>query len=121
MGIFYSQRQRVYADVTALPKTGMIMAVKGGKAHVTVFTRKRTAPGAGRLEVKQAFATCAHDTMGEPNRRERNAKIKACMEKKGLKTGVYHRKSKAKPGSPLYGKVYTVETLKKEAVVTPAK
>ena len=105
MGIFYSQRKRVYVE--PLIQTGMIMAVKGGKAHITVFRRKRSAPGAGRPEVKAAFAGCAHETLGEPNRLKRNAKIKACMESKGLKTGVFHRKSRAKPGSPLYGKVYT--------------
>jgi len=109
MGIFYGQRQRVYVDVTALPKTGMIMAVKGGKAHVTVFTRKRTAPSAGRPEVKEAFTACAHETLGEPSRIKRNEKIRACMKSKGLKTGIIRKKSKAKLGSPLYGKVHVLK------------
>ncbi|MHA1667579.1 MAG: hypothetical protein ACTSUR_02880 [Candidatus Heimdallarchaeaceae archaeon] len=107
MGIFYSQRKRVYVRPDELPKVGLIMAVRGGKAHVTVFTRKREAPGAGRPEVKEAFSGCAHATIGEPNRLKRNASIRECMKAKGLKTGIYHRKSRAKPGSPLFGKVYT--------------
>ena len=108
MGQFYSQRPREYVDVANLPPAGLIMAVKGGK-HVTVFTRKRTAPGAGRPEVKEAFAGCAHATIGEPNRLKRNAEIRKCRLAKGLRTGVYRRKSRAKPGSPLYGKVYEVK------------
>ena len=108
MGQFYSQRPRVYAEVEKMPALGMVMAVKGGK-HITIFTRKRTAPGAGRLEVKEAFTGCARKTIGEPNRLKRNVEIKKCMEAKGLKTGVYHRKSRAKPGSPLFGKVYEVK------------
>jgi len=113
MGQFYSQRPRVYAEVEKLPALGMVMAVKGGK-HITIFTRKKTAPGAGRPEVKEAFAGCAHATIGEPNRLKRNAEVRKCMLAKGLRTGIYRRKSRAKPGSPLFGKVYEVR-----AGVTP--
>ncbi len=86
-------------------ETGQIQAVQA-KKHVTVFTRKPSAPGAGRPEVKAGFTECAKTTLGIANRNERIAKVKSCMLGKGLKTGVVRRKSRAKPGSPLYGKVY---------------
>ena len=85
---------------------GQIQAVQA-KKHVTVFVRSPSAPGAGRPEVKAGFTACARETLGIENRQERNAKLGSCMRGKGLKTGVYHRKSRAKPGSPLFGKVYT--------------
>jgi hypothetical protein len=86
---------------------GQIQAVQA-KKHVTVFQRKPSAPGAGRPEVKAAFTECANRTLGTPNRNDRIAMVKDCMLSKGLKTGVIHRKSRAKPGSPLYGTVYTL-------------
>lgn len=91
----------------SMPPTtvGQIQAVQA-KKHVTVFTRSPSAPGAGRPEVKAAFTECAHDTIGEPDRNKRIARVRTCMEAKGLKTGVIRRKSRAKPGSPLYGHVY---------------
>ena len=88
-----------------LPPVGQIQAVVA-KRHITVFSRSPSAPGAGRPEVKAGFTACAHATLGEPSRIERNIKLKHCMEGKGLKTGVIHKKSRAKPGSPLYGHVY---------------
>jgi len=88
------------------PPPGQIQAVQA-KKHVTVFTRSPSAPGAGRPEVKAAFSRCAATTLGEPDRIERNVKMKSCMEGKGLKTGTFHKKSRARPGSPLYGHVYT--------------
>jgi|GEM_PF-1335381 len=109
MGLFYGQRQRVYISPELVPSPGMIMAVKGGKAHITVFRRKRTAPGAGRAEVKEAFTACAHETAGEPSRLKRNEKLAACMKAKNLKTGIIRKKSKAKVGSVLYGKVYVLK------------
>jgi hypothetical protein len=129
MGLFYGQRQRVYISPELVPSPGMIMAVKGGKAHITVFRRKRTAPGAGRAEVKEAFAGCAHETAGEPSRLKRNEKLRACMLAKHLATGEFRKKSRAKLGSPLYGRVYVIkegklvgkEEVKKEAVTVPAK
>lgn len=84
---------------------GQIQAVQA-KKHVTVFARKPSAPGAGRPEVKAAFTECAKTTLGTPNRNDRIAKVKSCMSAKGLKTGIIRRKSRAKAGSPLYGKVY---------------
>lgn len=87
--------------------TGQIQAVQA-KKHVTVFLRSPSAPGAGTPKIKSAFTACAATTLGVANRNERNDKMKSCMEGKGLKTGVYHRKSRAKPGSPLFGKVYTM-------------
>jgi len=89
-----------------MPPTGQIQAVQA-KKHVTIFTRSPSAPGAGRPEVKAAFTECAQATLGIPNRNERIAKVQSCMLAKGLRTGVYRRKSRARPGSPLYGKVYT--------------
>jgi hypothetical protein len=91
----------------ALPQPGQIQAVQA-KKHVTVFQRSPSAPGAGSPKVKAAFTQCAAQTLGVANRNERNDKMKTCMESSGVKTGVYHRKSRARPGSPLYGKVYTL-------------
>jgi len=88
-----------------LPPVGQIQAVLA-KRHITVFTRSPSAPGAGRPEVKAGFTACAHATIGEPSRIERNIKVKSCMEAKGLKTGIIRKKSRAKPGSPLFGHVY---------------
>jgi hypothetical protein len=90
----------------ALPQAGQIQAVQA-KKHVTVFQRSPSAPGAGRPEVKAAFSRCAGQTLGIEDRSDRNVKVKQCMEAAGVKTGVYHRKSRARAGSPLFGKVYT--------------
>ncbi len=93
--------------LTAMPPPpGQIQAVQA-KKHVTVFMRSPSAPGAGRPEVKAAFTACAAETLGIEKRADRNVKLKSCMEAKGLKTGVFHKKSRARVGSPLYGKVYT--------------
>jgi len=93
--------------LTAMPPPpGQIQAVQA-KKHVTVFERSPSAPGAGRPEVKAGFTACAHETLGIEKRQDRNVKLKSCMEAKGLKTGVYRKKSRARIGSPLYGKVYT--------------
>ncbi|GAJ22082.1 unnamed protein product, partial [marine sediment metagenome] len=77
------------------------------KKHVTVFMRSPSAPGAGRPEVKAAFTACAAETLGIEKRSDRNVKLKSCMEARGLKTGVFHKKSRARVGSPLFGRVYT--------------
>ena len=108
MGMFYGQRSRVYLEPSAIPSKGMIMAVAAGK-HITVFERKKTAPGAGREDVKAAFAKAAKATLGEPNRLKRNEAVKKAMEASGVKTGVIRKKSKARLGSPLYGKVYVLK------------
>ena len=89
-----------------MPQAGQIQAVQA-KKHVTIFSRSPSAPGAGTPKIKGAFTACAAATLGIEKRVDRNAKMKDCMEAKGLKTGVYHKKSRAKPGSPLHGKVYT--------------
>lgn len=89
----------------ALPQPGQIQAVQA-KKHVTIFQRSASAPGAGRSEVKQAFSECAAQTLGTADRMARNAQMESCMRARGLKTGIYRRKSRARPGSPLYGKVY---------------
>lgn len=86
---------------------GQIQAVEA-KKHRTVFARSSRAPGAGRPEVKGAFTECAHTTLGEPDRNKRIAKVQNCMKARGLKTGVIRKKSRAKPGSPLYGTVRTI-------------
>ena len=88
------------------PPPGQIQAVQA-KKHVTVFARSPSAPGAGRPEVKAGFTACAHTTIGEPSRIERNIKLKTCMEGKGLRTGIFHRRSRARAGSPLFGHIYT--------------
>lgn len=89
-------------------KGGTMLMATAAKKHLTIFVRSRRAKRAGRPEVKAAFARAAHETLGIPSRVERNLKIKAAIEAAGLKTGVYRRKSRARPGSPLYGRVYTL-------------
>lgn len=91
----------------ALPLPGgtMIMAT-AAKKHLTLFTRSRRAPGAGHPDVKEAFTTAARKTLGEAERTKRNATIAAAVTGKG--PGKIRRKSRARPGSPLYGKVYEV-------------
>jgi len=90
-----------------MPGGTMLMAT-AAKKHLTLFTRSRRAPGAGRPEVKAKFTEAAHKTLGIAPRGERNVIIKKTVEGAGLKTGIFHRKSRARPGSPLYGKVYTL-------------
>ncbi len=89
-----------------MPPTGQIQAV-AAKKHVTVFSRSSSAPGAGSPAVKNAFSACAKNTIGDPDRLSRNQKVQQCMKSAGVRTGQYHRKSRAKPGSPLFGRVYT--------------
>jgi hypothetical protein len=89
----------------ALPQSGQIQAVQA-KKHVTVFQRSSSAPGAGSPAVKNAFTACAKGTIGDGNRQSRNAKVQSCMKAAGVRTGRYHRKSRAKPNSPLFGHVY---------------
>lgn len=86
-------------------QVGQIQAVQA-KKHLTVFLHSTSAPGAGRPEVKAGFTACAKQTLGIEGRQERNVIMKKCMEGKGLRTGVIRKKSRARPGSPLYGKVY---------------
>jgi hypothetical protein len=57
--------------------------------------------------VKAAFTACAAETLGIEKRGERNVKLSSCMKAKGLRTGVFHKKSRARIGSPLFGKIYT--------------
>jgi len=85
----------------------MVMAT-AAKKHLTIFVRSRRAPGAGRAEVKAAFTAAARKTLGMAARSERTVIVKQAVQAAGLKTGVYHRKSRARPGSPLYGRVYTI-------------
>lgn len=79
-----------------------------------MFVRSRRAPHAGRVAVKAAFTAAAHKTLGIPERAKRLAIVAEGVKAAGLKTGVYHRKSKARAGSPLYGKVYTLGAPKVE-------
>jgi hypothetical protein len=97
----------VLAAATPLKGGTMIMAT-AAKKHLTIFTRSRRAPGAGRPEVKAAFKDAAEKTLGIAKRSERILIVKRGVEEARLKTGVYHRKSRARVGSPLYGKVYTI-------------
>ncbi|MEM0111356.1 MAG: hypothetical protein QXK90_01175 [Candidatus Parvarchaeota archaeon] len=89
-------------------KSGHMLMVVAAKKHLTIFYRKREAPGAGRAEVKEKFAEIAHKTLGEPLRSKRNALIREEMIKAAIGTGVYRRMSRARPGSPLYKTVYEV-------------
>lgn len=91
-------------------KGGVMLMAVAAKKHVTVFPRSRQAKGAGRLEVKNAFRAAAKGpgSLGEPDRGKRNQVVAAAVRAAGLKTGVFHRKSRACPRSPLFGKVYTL-------------
>jgi len=91
----------------SMPGGMMIMATLA-KKHLTIFKRSRRAPGAGHPDVKAAFTTAAHKTLGEAERTKRNADIGKAVEGKG--PGKIRRKSRARPGSPLFGKVYEIST-----------
>ena len=78
------------------------------KKHVTFFVRSRRAPNAGHPDIKAAFTKAAKDTLGEPDRAKRNAMIAQAVKGKG--PGVRKVKSRAKPGSPLHGKIYSYPT-----------
>lgn len=95
----------ILAATIPMPGGTMIMAT-AAKKHLTVFSRSRRAPGAGHPDVKDAFATAARKTLGEADRTKRNADIGKAVEGKG--PGKIRRKSRARAGSPLYGKVYEI-------------
>jgi len=86
----------------------MLMAV-AAKKHVTLFTRSRTCrKPPGSPQVKAAFAAAAKKTLGMASRIERNAVVSAGV--RGTGPGVIRKKSRARIGSPLYGKVYEFRT-----------
>lgn len=70
--------------------------------------RSRRAPGAGAPSVKAAFTAAAHKTLGIRERSERNVIVSGAV--RGTGPGVIRKKSRARPGSPLYGKVYEMRT-----------
>jgi len=82
--------------------------LSGWYKHVTLFSRSRRAPGAGHPQVKAAFASAAKKTLGIQSRSERNAIVASAV--RGTGPGVVRKKSRAKVGSPLYGKVYEYRT-----------
>lgn len=90
-------------------KSGHMLMATAAKKHLTVFYRRREAPGAGRPEVKAAFKEIAHTmTLGIPERSKRIAIIREEMVKRKIGTGVYRRKSRAYPYSPLHGAIYEI-------------
>lgn len=91
-------------DLRAVPAPALLMAT-AAKKHVTIFSRKPRAPGAGRRAVKDKFTEIAHTTGGEPIRSKRNTKLQAAMIAAGLKTGIYYKRSRSKY-APLAGKKY---------------
>lgn len=93
--------------LTPMPGGTMVMATLA-KKHMTIFVRSRRAPGAGHPDIIKAFTDAAHKTLGDPDRASRNKDIGDAVRGKG--PGVRTVKSRAKPGSPLYGKVYTFKT-----------
>ena len=88
----------------SMPPLGQIQAVQA-KKHVTIFARSPSAPGAGTPEIKAAFTACAKETGGIASRQDRNVKMKSCMTGRGLRTGIYRKKSRSKY-APLAGTVY---------------
>ena len=101
-----------YVNPGEVAGIGLIMA-KSAKKHLTVFRRSPGAPGAGRPEVKMAFAACAGEAAqscaaaGDPSRLCRTSKVATCMEGKGLSTGVCYRRSKSK-FAPFAGRKYKI-------------
>jgi hypothetical protein len=93
--------QRINPIQLQIPGKGkfavMVMAV-AAKKHVTIFSRKRTAPGAGHPDVKAAFTTAAHKTLGVDSRAERNSVIKSGVAGKGPGKRLVRSRSKAHPG-----------------------
>jgi len=93
--------QRINPIALQIPGKGkfavMVMAT-AAKKHVTIFSRKRTAPGAGDPEVKAAFTTAAHKTVGVESRAERNGVIGKACEGKGPGKIRIRSRSKAHPG-----------------------
>lgn len=93
--------QRINPIQLQIPGKGkfavMVMAV-AAKKHVTVFSRKRTAPGAGSPEVKAAFTNAAHKTLGVESRQERNGVIAKACTGKGPGKRLIRSKSKMHPG-----------------------
>jgi hypothetical protein len=89
-------------------KSGHMIMATAAKRHLTVFYRKREALHAGRPEVKEKFTEIAHKTLGIPERSKRITIVRDEMVKAKVGKGVYRRKSKAYPYSPLFGKVYEI-------------
>lgn len=101
----------VTAVPVVLPKGGIMYMATSAKKHLTAFTRSRRAPGAGRIEVKNKFTEAAAKTRGERLRSKRNVIIKEEIERAGLRTGVYYRRSRSKY-PPLAGKRYKLSSPK---------
>jgi hypothetical protein len=88
----------------------MVMATIA-KKHLTIFTRRRRCrKPPGHPDVKAAFAKAAAATLGEPDRAKRNADVARAV--RGSGPGIITKKSRARPGSPLYGKIYTYKVEK---------
>jgi hypothetical protein len=89
-------------------KSGHMLMATAAKKHLTVFYRKREAPGAGRPEVKELFTKVASGTRGIAKRSERIAIIRKGILEARIGTGVYRRMSRSKY-PPLAGTVYEVK------------
>jgi hypothetical protein len=87
-------------------KSGHMLMATAAKRHLTIFYRKREAPGAGKPEIKAAFTAAATKTRGIARRSERNEIIRKEVTGKG--SGIYRRKSRSKY-APLAGTVYEVK------------
>lgn len=77
-------------------KSGHMLMAVAAKKHLTVYYRKREAPGAGRPEVKDAFREAAAATRGILSREERNKIIRERLIAKRIGTGIYRRWSRSK-------------------------
>jgi len=82
-------------------KGGIMIMATAAKKHVTLFVRSRHAKGAGLAENKARFADAAKSTLGEPDRMRRNAIVSQKL--RGNMVRGIHKKSRARPGSPLRG------------------
>jgi len=89
-------------------KSGHMLMAVAAKKHLTIFYRKREAPGAGRAEVKEKFTEIAAKTRGIAKRSERNKIIREEMLSAAVGEGIYRRRSRSKY-PPLAGTVYEVK------------
>lgn len=108
MGATWIRVSPAVLDVLALPPGGRKIMMVAAKKHLTIFKKDKPRRPPGRNDVKNAFRTAAVKTRAVKSRAERNATMKAEMERAGVKTGVYKRVSRSKY-APLAGTVYEVK------------
>jgi len=81
-------------------KSGIMIMATAAKKHLTIFMRRREAPGAGKDIVKEVFKKAAEETRGIPFREDRNIKVREILLRELPKyrdqLGKYVKKGKSK-------------------------